>query len=77
MYIFSVPWVFAVLGGRVNLDENGVGMYHNRPKLAEEGKWNVYKTGVNAVGPSVRNSAKIMLLTMYVESVWPPIPLFV
>ena len=31
--LLTVPWILCVIGGRVNLDENGVGTYKSKPKL--------------------------------------------
>ena len=65
--LLTIPWCLSLIGGRVNLDADGKGNYV-KPKNAPAGwakltpgKW--AGTGIN-VGPAIKYTAKIMLLTL-------------
>ena len=63
-----VPWFFAILAGRVNLDpKTGLGSYTSKPKFtAPVSKWKqLVATGVN-VKTSIPFGGKLMIITRYV-----------
>ena len=43
--LLTVPWILCVIGGRVNLDENGVGTYKSKPKLNPPDNMDIFTTG--------------------------------
>lgn len=57
--LLTLPWFLAILGGRVDLDENGECQYTKKPKLSAQPP---YGSGVVVSGNTKRN-AKIMMLT--------------
>ncbi len=62
--LLTVPWFFAVLGGRVDMDENGEGNYASRVKLHRRRHANcgLCTTGVSPM-PEVRAGGIAMALT--------------
>jgi len=59
--LLTIPWFFALIAGRVSLDENGVGAYKKKEKLTDP-KWHPWRTGTN-VKPGLRMSGIIMIIT--------------
>jgi len=59
--LLTIPWFFALIAGRVSLDEHGVGAYKKKEKLSDP-KWHLWKTGTN-VKPGLRMSGIIMIIT--------------
>jgi Ca2+/Na+ antiporter len=77
--LLTVPWILCVIGGRVNLDENGVGTYKSKPKLNPPDNMDIFTTGIslNAKGHEVVWTMGVWMLVTALSFLVVQIPTFV
>lgn len=61
--LLTVPWFFANLSGRVDLDHSGHGLYRKKPRKLTRGLCACRSTGSNPRAP-IRAGGVLMILTL-------------